>query len=97
VEEKLVPVRSEAELRVGMKAVLKACLTCSRDHDVFFLRREKPHCWVHAPFRCRKLREKSKVDRAISEGRLFRVEDGFDPNEKLDEAPRPKARARIRP
>jgi hypothetical protein len=86
--ERLIPVTSESQLRVGMIVVSKGCkcvrdgVICGRPHRQMILGRTRglvtgESCWATTKTGC--VFPVTLVTRkCIPEGRLFRVDDGMD-------------------
>ncbi len=87
MKERLIPVKSESELRIGMILVLKRCGSCKASHRILLLapdgrtgiHRDSSSCprgWKMAV-------SLHGIDqlclcKCLHEGRLFRVDDGMD-------------------
>ena len=91
--ERLVKVRSESELRVGMIVVVKKCRSCAAPggaHRVMLLRRHAQPGWAVAADGSRRQfgtwwetapdmhPPGGPFDHAIATGRLYRVVDGLE-------------------
>ncbi len=90
--EKLVQVKSESELKPGLRIVLKSCRLCRQEHRGMLLRSmdfvDPPYTgWTAVPhMACDGPDLWTTFDAAIPEGRLFRSEDLDDDDENWREA-----------
>lgn len=89
MSEKLIPITSEGELRIGMLVVVTLCNACGRSHRFMLLRPLLLRCsrcttlvsgWSHTNVKCKGGTSDNQgiLHHAIPEGRIFRVDDGLD-------------------
>lgn len=105
--EKLIPVLSESEVRIGAIHVVKACRRCDGTRDHRFMVTGKAdwpdglgglggwYRWAPAPG-CGFRPNLTHFDFAIPEGRLFRVEDGLDDKPEVADEVRPRKKETAR-
>jgi hypothetical protein len=104
MKERLIPVRSKSEIRIGAIHILKECRPCGATNRGILVRLTREfkcsHCGIQQesykllPGHC--CLTHFSLCLAFREGRLFRVEDGLDPEKDNAEWLQDYAKAGIR-